>query len=362
MKKKCALILAAVLLLCSSILLVGCSDDSDVPSGMQLVYGSEADGYFFYAPEEWSVSNTGQFKSAYISRVNTTSVTFAEVFPKSTDPQIDNETYFFTSYLKDSLAEAPETANLDITIGIGEAATFGKAGEEADKALKFTYNYDYAGHKFGFMQIFVRKGERFFIFQYCAVLEEKSEGKTYYDYYMDKMLTVCENFRFVEKKGEVNKPSYKKDADGFLHIGDADLSGFDLFAPESFSCDYSSAMVSATHADGSNINMSEALMTGNNMTVNGYWELRKTELAPLVGSITEIEINKQTKIGNSDAAFSYEYTYVYNGTKYHVLQIYAIEGPLLSQKGYVFTYTAKEENYSLHLDEVNTIIKKVHFE
>lgn len=362
MKKFGNLILLILITAISIISLSSCGG-SDTPSGMQLVYGGETAGYCFYAPEEWTVSNTGEIKSAYVSRVDTTSVSFAEVLPEKFLPitEIKAEDYFFNSYFNDSLSEFPASSKITVTVN-GENTVFGKVGEEADRAVKYAYNYEYAEHKFGFMQILIKEGDRYFIFTYCALLEEKKDGKTYYDYYLeDKVLPIIENFRFTEKTGDNAEKVYKKDKDGFILISEAKLAGFNLYVPETFVPDYSSAIVSATHSDGSNINMSEATMTGNNVTVADYWNFRKQELAAIVTNLTEIKINEPVKLGNADAAFSYEYTFVYNGETYHVYQIYAIEGPLLLQEGYVFTYTAKNENFGLHFEDVKSVVGKVDF-
>ena len=362
MKKIGNLILLILIMTLSLSCLASCGG-SDTPSGMQLVYGGEKAGYYFYAPEEWTISNAGEIKSAYVSRVDTTSVSFAEVLPEKFLPiaEVNAEDYFFNSYFNESLSEFPITAKVSVTLN-GENAVFGKAGEEADKAVKYTYNYEYAEHKFGFMQILMKEGDRYFIFTYCALLEEKKDGKTYYDYYLeDKILPIIENFRFTAKTENEPEKVYKKDKDGFILISQSKLAGFDLYVPQTFVPDYSSAIVSATHKDGSNINIAEATMTGNNVTVADYWNFRKTELSAIVTDIKEIKINEPVKLGNSDAAFSYEYTFVYNGQTYRVYQIYAIEGPLLLQEGYVFTYTAKNENFDLHFEEIKSVVEKVDF-
>ena len=70
---------------------------------------------------------------------------------------------------------------------------------------------------------------------------------------------------------------------------------------------------------------------------------------------------KTVEFGNADAANAYEYTFTYNGSEYHVYQVIAVEGWTLSYRGYVFTYTAKEANYSLHIDDVMKTIEKVDF-
>ena len=55
-----------------------------------------------------------------------------------------------------------------------------------------------------------------------------------------------------------------------------------------------------------------------------------------------------------------EYTYVYGGKTYHVYQIFCVSSGLI-KKGYIFTYTASEDNYNLHLDDINRILTKIEF-
>ena len=54
---------------------------------------------------------------------------------------------------------------------------------------------------------------------------------------------------------------------------------------------------------------------------------------------------------------AYEYTYVYHGNTYHVYQVLGAD----MLKGYVFTYTALENEYNEHIDEIKTILGKVSF-
>jgi hypothetical protein len=67
------------------------------------------------------------------------------------------------------------------------------------------------------------------------------------------------------------------------------------------------------------------------------------------------------QFGNAKAGYAYEYKYTYNGSTYHVYQVLVIDGFGIFYDGYVFTYTAKEANYPLHTDEINSIIQKVEF-
>jgi hypothetical protein len=207
------------------------------------------------------------------------------------------------------------------------------------------------------MQIFVSYGSRFGIFTYNSMLENISSPEVVqYDYYEEKIAKVIECFKFVEK-GEPNEDDkvYETDKDGYKLISDKSVAKFSLYVPDEFAPDASSGLVSATAADGSNITLSRATATG--VVVSDYWETRKSELSAIAKNVTEISTNTPSSLGNSKQAFSYEYTFVYNNTTYHVYQVLAVT----NFNGFVFTYTATEENYSKHIDTVMEIAKKVEF-
>ena len=347
MKKLCALFIAVL-----SLLVLASCTSSDLPEGMQLVYGSDADGYYFYAPEEWTVSNVGEIKSAYASRIDTTSISFAEVKVEEKDG-VSASDYFFNSYFDDTASELPDDAEITLR---NKAETFGKEGYKADKAARYAYNYEYAGHKFGFIQILMEKSGRFYIFTYCAVMEERNNGTTYFDFYQEKLLSVIENFKFVIPSGEkAPAPEYQKDSDGYILISDKALAGFMLYVPDTFTPDYSSAIVSASHQDGSNVTLTQATATG--VSVGQYWEMRKSELEAIVSDLTVVMEDDSADIGNARNAISREYTYVYNGKTYHVYQVFCVT----FTKGFTFTYTASEENYETHIEEIEKILEKVVF-
>ncbi len=351
------------LLLFTIFSLASCGDGVDVPEGMQLVYGSEHDGYYFFAPEEWTVSNVGGIKSAYVSTLDITSVSFAEVDPaKMNKGEKDTESYFFEDYFNDSLSEFP-SAPKDLE---GPSNyIFGKENESADKACAYTYSYEYSGHNFGFLQILIENDEKYYVFTYTALLESRNGGATYYDHYFEeKLIGIIESFRFVDtvSSGDASEnPEYKKDEDGYLLISDPGLADFELYVPEEFMLDYASAIVSATHNDGSNITMSKATATG--IDIEAYWKARKEELSAVVKNLTvikDIHRDQTVQMGNASYAFECEYTYEYNGSTYHVYQILCVDKSFLGN-GYVFTYTASEENYEKHLPEIIKVVNKVHF-
>ena len=390
MQKFIALLSLIAITVTSVFCLSSCSDEEKVPEGMQLIAGGESLGYYFYGPEEWTISNIGSIKSAYASRVDSSSISLAEVYPADFLPDgVEGaDEYFFGSYFKNSLSEFPNEPKLSNSDG--ENILFGKEGEAADKAKKYTYTYEYfdytAGKTFnlGFMQILLKKADRYFIFTFSASMAERNAtGKSYYSFYLGddenpgKIYDVINNFKFVEKINDEPSEEAIRDEDGYILISDSALSGFEVYVPESFKEDYSSAIVSATHSDGSNINMTEA--NGTNENVNAYMLRRFGELDSIVDDIEyelhydengkpaldpngkEVIAYKSIKFGNAEAANVYEYSFTYNGETYKVYQVIVIDGWTLSYKGYVFTYTAKEANYSLHMDEISKIIDKVRF-
>lgn len=392
MKKIGALILLLATLVLTAGSLTSCSSGVEIPEDMQLVFGGEEHGYYFFAPEEWTISNVGQIKSAYASRVDATSVSLVRVDPKDFLPDgKDADTYFFGGFFADSMKDfdgEPKVSNPD-----GEAITFGKEGEAADKAKRYTYTYEYFDYtanrtiKFGYMQYLLKHDSDYYIFTYAASMEKRSgTDVTFYEYYLDKdgeegkLTKIINSFRFIDKKGEVSDPEYERDADGYILASDPDLAGFSLYVPESFAVDFGSAIVSATHADGTNVNMT--LSAGTNENVNSYMHRRLSELRSfatdiqceymkdedgnvLVDENSDNKILKYEKLddfGGAINAYAYEYTYVIDGERYCVYQVVAIDGWLLNYSGYVFTYTANEVNHSLHSAELDKIIEKVTFE
>ena len=374
-------ILALAVAIIAALTLFGCSNDDSIPDGMQLVNGGEELGYYFYAPEEWTVANLGNVDTAYASYIDNSSITFTEIDPATFNhsDDISDEAYFFGDYFMDSTKEFPEGIKLNITVK-GEKCLFGTADEGADKAIKYVYEYNYKNAvynskteqfeyretPFGFMQILLSHEGRFYIFTYAAQkakLNADSDEYTRYDYYIQngKLDSVINNFKLIHKNGNATtEDTYEKDSDGFVCVTDKKIAGFDLYIPTEFKLDFASASVSATCDDGSNITLTKATSTG--VSADTYWAMRKMEIEAIATDLEVIKEGVQTKLGNnSQWAFAYEYTYTYNGTKYHVYQILAVDGFLLLADGYVFTYTASEENYKTHFNAVEKIINKVNF-
>ena len=362
------------LIFITATLFVSCGETPDAPEGMQVVYESAADGYVFYGPEGWIISNRGGIAASYVSGINNTSISFA----KTTLPEGVTAKGYFDS-VKDEFA-------YDITLTkSGERCNFGK--DNSTVGYKYIYTFKLPGRDtqdsdgdgnvneevpldYTAMQIIVSHEESVYIFTYTALGTPDDEASNY-RVYLEGAQAAIDNFKFTEAapSGDTT-PDYPKDEDGYNMVSDKSVSGFELYLPDTFTVVDNSALVSATLSVGSAVSLSRATEVG--VTIDKYWEAREAELSKFVTNLTVIVKNKtnvkneETGVYSDDIVFGnlelnrvamYEYTYEFTGVKYHVYQLLG----WTATDGYVFTYTAKDGDFSTHFDEIMTVIEKVRF-
>lgn len=351
--KRIISMLLALITVFSIFALTSCSNKDGVPKGMQLVRGGEDVGYYFYGPEEWAVANYADISCTYASKIDMSSMTFVE----TEKPEGTVAEYFESEKVK---------FPYEITVTVnGEDCNFGNTFG----AKKYVYTYTYKTFSYTCMQIFVTYGERFFIFTYTASNAKRNDGDlSYYDYYLEKVQATIEAFKIVDKTGNAPAVEYERDSEGYKLISDKNLAGFKMYVPDSFEVDHTSAMVSASHPDGSNVNMSRTTYT--QVSSEEYWQVRKQnieayadkvldESGALISSLKQIG-DKPTQLYLDDVrwALAYEYTYVYEGVTYHVYQVHIVQS---ATDGYVFTYIAPEEYYQTHLAEIEKVLNKIEY-
>lgn len=350
--KRIACALLALILLFAAFSMTSCGKDDGAPEGMALVKGGDDLGYYFWGPEEWVVANIGDIACTYVSKVDLSSMTFVEAeLPEGT----------VSEYFEDEKAKFPY--EIKVTVD-GKDCTFGTA----KTAKKYVYTYTYKEVSYTCMQIFVTHAECFYIFTYTASNVEHSEGTSFYDRYLEKVTATIDAFVFTDKVPSIEEaPVYERDEDGYILVTNKTLTGFDMYVPEAYKVDHSSVMISVSREDGTNITMAQATYTG--VSHRDYWEARKKNIGAfadkvtdkdgnLVSSLVEKEIEKQISLPGTNWALAYEYTYVFEGVTYHVYQVLIVESSI---NGYVFTYTATEENYLKHLTEMESVLRKIDY-
>ena len=345
-------------------LLTSCNAES-APEGLQVIHSSSVEGFTFYGPEGWSVINTSynadcKVYGAKFGVRGKTSITFI----KAEKPKNLNE--YFTASLADMPACSEGT--LQVTKGL-EACTFGNS-TTANKAV-YTYKYntydyeksEYADMDFTCMQIFVERGEDFYIFTYTST-GVPSDEKSSYNVYLEYVQKAIDAFVFIDKSGTVTPPTYEKDEDGYNLVSDKGLCGFSLYLPDSFKVASNDGDVEAKVGEGGTLSLTRAVDTG--VTISDYWKIRKDELTRIVGEVTELEVNvinkdgeTKVKLGNlaPNRVASYTYTYEYGGVTYKVYQVMGVN----LTTGFTFTYTAPIDEFDTHFDEIKTVLDKVRF-
>ncbi len=341
-----------VLIPALAVLLFSCNKKSDAPSGMKLAGGGEELGFYLYVPSEWTASSFGEVAAAHISTVDTTTVTLTEI--KAPDSAaLTGEA--LKDYYKNDI-QSLKFENISFTAN-GDTCLLGNA----DQAYKFVFEFTYGGVKNKQMQIITNYKGRIYLFTYQASGELMTEDKTYFDYHSELAEKVIEEIKFTENKtGGENKPA-DPDGDGYYLASSKKISGFELYAPVSAKCEYSNGMVSLKLSEGASLSLSKATNAG--VSVDQYFKERIEDIEGFASEVT-VELDDKgepryetTKLGELSKAILYQYSYTYNGTKYCVYQIFAVD----SFNGYVLTYTATEGAYESNLSAVKEIISRIKF-
>ena len=354
MKKTLSVVLLLLLAL-SVLTITSCGKKDDVPDGMQLVKGGSELGYYFYGPEEWVVANIGDIASTYASKIDTSGMTFV----KTDAPDGEISEYFKTE---------AEKLPFEITVKVdGEDCSFGNA----DKlAKRYVYTYTYKDVEYTCMQIFVRNSQDFYIFTYTANNEKRGDDKTYYEFYLDKVNASIESFKFTEITAAKNeKIEYEKDLDGRILVSDKTLSGFKLYVPENYTVDFSSAIVSVSAPDGSNVTVSETTFPAT--TQDEYWNERRKSIEAIADKTTSpsgdtvstfkvITPPYDIHVRGADAGVAYVYSYSLEGVEYQVFQVLMRDGTI-GGSVYVLTYTATTTHYNDNINEVLDILERLEF-
>ena len=376
MKKLLTCFVIAVMLIGCIIPLASCKKDDGIPKGMQLVRGSDELGYYFYAPEEWTVSNTGNVACVYTADINTASVTFVEAkMPTQTDTDIQGDVGFGTEIDEYFEADIP---NFPFPIVMKETCVETNFGN-AESAYKFVYSYEYgavednpatpenekkSGLSMTCKQIFIKHAGRFFIFTYTAPNNSFDKENTYYQHYINekKIDSIKDNFKFVDRAPSTgDTPDYPRDEDGYILVTDKKATKALLYLPDSFEVAVSGATVTAIRADGTSVNL--APISGGADNPADYWKVRRADLEYICDSLTvatdsegKEKCDLPVTVEGARWAFSYEYTYTLAGKTYSVYQVFTATW----SDAYAITYTVEADSIDeSHMAEALKILEKL---
>lgn len=356
---------------------VGCKkEDSSIPEGLQVVKTSDSDGYEFYGPKGWSVANDGKVAASYIS---VGSQLRASITLATADENVENPKTYFESQKAHFAYEITVLEEPSVTLGNANGAYY-----------SVIYSFNYNETDYSSWQILAKNGDDLFIFTYTAkgaVSDEESD----YQRYVEDVRRAIDAIKFKAKSGTGEVKDFPHGADGYKLVSDKKIAGFELYLPNSAEVVTSDAYVSAKLTDKANINLSRANDTG--VGVLDYVKNRKIKLSEITKNVTDIAVTLKNEYDpespvfdgwdevmsvmptldpdicfgdiNQSMIIAYEYTYESQGVKYHVYQVFGVVegfmGSGLGASGFVFTYTATEDEYASHLDEIDAILQRIGF-
>lgn len=145
--------------------------------------------------------------------------------------------------------------------------------------------------------------------------------------------------------------------DGY-QLASSDNEAFYLYVPQGWTSNVSGGTASAfyTSSDTSNVSMTSIMNEEGFRTLDDYAAAVEKSLGEILPSYEKAADFSDTTLAGQ-AARSFDYTCTLGGVNYRYRQIFC------TYKGYfyVFTYTAKAENFERHLDDVEGILGVLQF-
>ena len=254
MKKLISLFL--ILTMCLTLLACDNGEGNTVPEGMQAASDASKLGFSLYVPEGWVISSYGSVACAYVSNLDTSSVSLVRV---------ELGEVGFENYVKESLALSKNAVTY---LEEGKSVNFGNA----KRALSYVYTYNYGEHPFTFMQVLAEAEDgATYLFTYGASSSDKYEGESFYQTHLSEVTSVMECVVLGEKtEYTADEIVYATDADGYKLVSDQKTAGFALYIPESYTAEISTGIVLAVAEDGTSVSVTEA--TSRGVSVRDYYK------------------------------------------------------------------------------------------
>ena len=356
------LALSALLLLGAT---VGCSaplDDDENPPAQMRCASAPGVMYRLFLPADWSLTVDAGFSGGYYSlddSATITAVTYPNTDPVRTltdfwgevmQPQLND---FFGGDLTEEDEKPVETV-LGQSNGEGEEAVNYAVPAVAVRYGGILGHLEYRG-----MAVLASFEEKILVLTYHARADV-------YDTYLPAMEAAVKNFRWLGKPYVPEDPVHTVDStaaapDGMKLASNSDVAYY-FYVPDSWSCD-TKLPTSAAYlpADRSNVTVTVYMPEEDTLTAEQYWEMcladwrgEKAEEA----IIRDLEVLSDTT-GELDGRPSH--TYVFRGKvagkTYHFSQTVAAYRGMV----YTLTYTATEEAFDAHLDDVARMIEHFDF-
>ena len=333
--KKIASLLLALMITCA--LLVSCG--SDAPSGMKSVTVS-GEPFVLYVPEGFSDNTASGISSAYYKSIDNDLIVSARYFtPADSEMTIDE----YMAFCADSYAASLN--GFEMTAEVGGDILYGI------DARRLEYKMQEDGKEYFVTQYSVKHGGDF------VSLNIYTTGIGM-EVYAEYIALIVENFTLCDKTEAKAEPFVDKKTPEGMQIASSDIVEYRFYVPLSWVCDAKSGVSEAYYPESGKTNVTVTSYSPSaeerGMTLDAYVDACVEEYKTTISGFGETVAVTDGLVVAEKSAKALEFSAEYDGVSYKLRQVffYAPELDLF----YTFTYTATEENFPLHLSDLEAMI------
>lgn len=324
---------ALVLIFCLSF--ASCSKD-DAPEGMHLV-SIEGEPFKLYVPKAWKNNSSSGISGAYYSMTDKITVS-ARYYTAEDDIGLEE-------YAKQCESEYAATLADFESKGIGESVVSGENARE----LIFTFEDDKVEYTCRLL-IVKYSGDFVQLSFYCPSTRFEELDSDQFD-------AIVEEFRLCEKSEDTGDAVTDKKTPDSMKIASSDNVEYVMYVPSSWICNSESGMSEAYFDESGrpNVTVTSYSYDESVLTPEQYFEKCEDEYEDV---LPEYEFTSSTERTVADRdAVSYVYTATVKGVKVRIMQtVYDYNGIM-----YSFTYTAREDRFDAHIDDVEDMLDAFRF-
>ena len=320
--------LIAVLMLCLAF--AGCSGGEEAPEGMKSVT-IEGEPFKLYVPVAWTDNTASGISSAIYSPALGITVS-ARYHTLGEDITLTEAASKRVLELSASLEQLELKENNPASLG----------GKDA---VKLIYTVMHKQVKTTIVETLVIHNSDLITLRLVCPTEHYEANAELYD-------TVADVFALCDKGEITNDCIVDKKTPAGMKIASADHLEYRLYVPQSWICHSESGRSEAYVSESGKPNVTVSFIApGEEMTVEQYFAECEKQYKETISGY-ELLSSVPTTVASRDAV-SYTYTAKYGETSFKVMQT-VIE---YAGRIYSITYTALEDSFEAHLDDVNSILE-----
>ena len=319
--------LALAILLCLA--LVGCSNDG-APDGM---FSATLDGepFILYVPEGWTDNCSSGISSAYYSATDLIAATARYYTPEDAETTLD-------AYVELCLERYDANAE-GFKLVESRATVLG--GVDA-RELIFVQKHD--NQQIKLRQIIVKYGSDFISLTMYAPTEKYDDNSYMFD-------MIVEEFVLCQRTEPVNDCVTDKKTPEGMKIASPDNVEYRLYVPTTWVCDSQSKKAEAYFPESGRPNVTvTSYSPDEELTPQTYFEKCEKEYKDALEGY-ELILTEERTVAQRQAV-SYTYKATVGGVELRLMQTVLVYNGMV----YSITYTALDDSFDAHTDDVNAML------